>query len=177
MSVPHKSAVFMRVFVLCAHLKVKLSFSVEPWNANTKEIFFSDGKVARTEKMKRCVMECHSKITTDETVYSSQLVEAQEWPLDWPVTPSFDRTESLAGSRLSVLRRESAFINDAFCGMVCSLCKCNQGSHKANACVLSIVLPQDDESLNHGHNDGTVCLKGGGGEVFSRQIIGDDSHR
>jgi len=25
-------------------------------------------------------------VTTDETVYSSQLVEAQEWPLDWPVT-------------------------------------------------------------------------------------------
>jgi hypothetical protein len=71
-----------------AHLKVKLSFSVVPWNATTKEIFYSDGKVVRTEEMNRCVMECDSKITTDETFYSSQLVEAQEWPLDWPVTSS-----------------------------------------------------------------------------------------
>ena len=71
-----------------AHLKVKLPFSVVPWNATTKEIFYSDGKVVRTEEMNRCVMECDSKITTGETVYSSQLVEAQEWPLDWPVTSS-----------------------------------------------------------------------------------------
>jgi hypothetical protein len=71
-----------------AHLKVKLSFSVAPRNATTKEIFYSDGKVVRTEEINRCVMECDSKIATDETVYSSQLVETQEWPLDWPVTSS-----------------------------------------------------------------------------------------
>lgn len=68
-----------------AHLKVKLSFSVVPWNATTKEIFYSDGKAVRTEEMNRCVVECDSKITTGEIVYSSQLADAQEWLLDWPV--------------------------------------------------------------------------------------------
>ena len=71
-----------------AHLKVKLFFSVVPWNATTKEIFYSDGKVVRTEEMNRCVVECDSTISTGETVYSSQLTEAQEWPLDWPVASS-----------------------------------------------------------------------------------------
>jgi hypothetical protein len=71
-----------------AHLKVKLCFSVVPWNATKNEIFYSDGKAVRTEEMNRCVVECDSKITTHETVYSSQLAETQEWPLDWPVASS-----------------------------------------------------------------------------------------
>ena len=72
-----------------AHLAVKLSFSTVPWNTTTKErIFYSDGKVVRTEEMNRCVMECGSTITTAEAVYTSQLVDAQEWPLNWPATSS-----------------------------------------------------------------------------------------
>ena len=73
-----------------AHLAVKLSFSVVPWNEPTREIFYSDGKVVRTEKMNRCVMECHSNVTTGESVYHSKLIEAQEWPLGWPVNASSD---------------------------------------------------------------------------------------
>jgi hypothetical protein len=69
-----------------AHLAVKLSFSVVPWNEPTREIFYSGGKAVRTEKMNRCVMECDSNVTTDEAAYHSKLVEAQEWPLGWPST-------------------------------------------------------------------------------------------
>ena len=71
-----------------AHFAVKLSFSLVPWNERTKEIFYSGGKAVRTEKMNRCVMECHSNVTTDESVYHSKLIEAQEWPLGWPVNAS-----------------------------------------------------------------------------------------
>jgi hypothetical protein len=67
-----------------AHLAVKLSFSVVPWNEPTREIFYSDGKAIRTEKMNRCVMECSSNVATDESVYRSKLMEVQEWPLGWP---------------------------------------------------------------------------------------------
>jgi hypothetical protein len=67
-----------------AHLAVKLSFSVVPWNEATREIFYSDGKAVRTEKMNRCVMECDSNVTTDEAPYRSKLTEVQEWPLGWP---------------------------------------------------------------------------------------------
>jgi hypothetical protein len=67
-----------------AHLAVKLSFSVVPWNAPTSEIFYLDGKAIRTEKMNRCVMECNRNVTTDESVYRSKLMEVQEWPLGWP---------------------------------------------------------------------------------------------
>jgi hypothetical protein len=67
-----------------AHLAVKLSFSVVPWNAPTSEIFYLDGKAIRTEKMNRCVMECNSNVATDESVYRSKLMEVQEWPLGWP---------------------------------------------------------------------------------------------
>src|SRR5271163_475415 len=62
-----------------ANLAVKLSFSTVPWNTTTKEIFYSDGKVVRTEEMNRCVMECDSTITTAEGVFTSQLVDVQEW--------------------------------------------------------------------------------------------------
>jgi hypothetical protein len=71
-----------------AHLAVKLSFSVVPWNEPTREIFYSGGKAVRTEKMNRCVMECDSDVTTDEAAYHSKLTEAQEWPLGWPVNIS-----------------------------------------------------------------------------------------
>ena len=67
-----------------AHLAVKLSFSVVPWNERTREIFYSDGKAIRTERMNRCVMECNSNVTMDESVYRSKLMEVQEWPLGWP---------------------------------------------------------------------------------------------
>jgi hypothetical protein len=67
-----------------ARLEVKLSFSVVPWNEATREIFYSDGRAIRTEKMNRCVMECNSNVTTDESVYRSKLMEVQEWPLNWP---------------------------------------------------------------------------------------------
>ena len=71
-----------------AHLTVKLSFSVVPWNEPAKEIFYSDGKPIRTEKMNRCIVECRSNVTTDEAVYRSKLTEVQEWPLGWPVDTS-----------------------------------------------------------------------------------------
>jgi hypothetical protein len=67
-----------------ARLTVKLSFSEVPWNEHTKEIFYSNGKVVRTEKMNRCTMECDSNVTTNEDVYHSKLTEVQEWPLGWP---------------------------------------------------------------------------------------------
>jgi hypothetical protein len=71
-----------------AHLAVKLFFSVVPWNEPTREIFYSGGKAVRTEKMYRCVMECDSNVTTDEADYHTKLIEAQEWPLGWPVNTS-----------------------------------------------------------------------------------------
>ena len=71
-----------------AHLAVKLSFSVVPWNEPTREIFYSGGKAVRTEKMNRCAMECDSNVTTNEAAYHSKLIEAQEWPLGWPVNTS-----------------------------------------------------------------------------------------
>ena len=68
-----------------AHLAAKLSFSVVPWSEPTREIFYSDGKVIRTESMNRCFMECDSTVTTDEAVYHSNLTEVQEWPVGWPI--------------------------------------------------------------------------------------------
>jgi hypothetical protein len=68
-----------------AGLAVRLSFFVVPWTAPSKQIFYSDGKAVRTESMNRCVIECDSKVTTDEAVYNSTLSEVQEWPLGWPV--------------------------------------------------------------------------------------------
>jgi hypothetical protein len=80
-----------------AHLTVKLSFSVVPWNQPAREIFYSSGKAVRTGKMNRCVMECDSNVTTDEVVYHSKLMEAQEWPLGWPV-----KTPPSSGKALDV---------------------------------------------------------------------------
>lgn len=76
------------VALTCAHLAVKLSFSEVPWNDDAREIFYSDGKAVRTEKMNRCTMECDSNVTTDDAVYRSKLIDAQEWPLGWPVNTS-----------------------------------------------------------------------------------------
>jgi hypothetical protein len=83
-----------------AHLAVKPSFSVVPWNEPTREIFYSGGKAVRTEKMNRCVMECDSNITTDGAAYYSKLIEAQEWPLGWPVNTSWSgiKRQSSLGS-------------------------------------------------------------------------------
>jgi hypothetical protein len=69
-----------------AHLSVKLSFSVVPWSASKTEIFYSGGKAVRTEKMNRCVIECHSQVSTDKVVYRSNHTEIQNWPIDWPDT-------------------------------------------------------------------------------------------
>ena len=71
-----------------AHLTVKLSFSVVPWSEPTRDIFYSDGKAVRTERMNRCIMECDSNVTTNEAAYRSKLVEVQEWPLGWPANTS-----------------------------------------------------------------------------------------
>jgi hypothetical protein len=71
-----------------AQLTVKLSFSMVPWNEPAKEIFYSDGKAVRTEKMNQCILECDSKVTTGEAVYRSTLSEVQEWPLGWPADAS-----------------------------------------------------------------------------------------
>ena len=71
-----------------AHLAVKLSFSVVPWNESTREIFYSGGKAVRTEQMNRCVVECDSNVATDDAVYHSKLIKAEEWPLGWPVNTS-----------------------------------------------------------------------------------------
>src|SRR6202045_5267166 len=43
-----------------AHLAVKLSFSVVPWNERTREIFYSDGKAIRTERMNVWLRGCTS---------------------------------------------------------------------------------------------------------------------
>ena len=66
-----------------AQLSVKLSFSIVTWS-NPAEIFYSEGKAVRTEKMNRCLMECDSNVATDEAVYRCKLTEVQEWPLGWP---------------------------------------------------------------------------------------------
>jgi hypothetical protein len=58
-----------------------------PWSAAKGEIFYSDGKAVRTEKMNRCLMVCHSDVATDEAIYRSQLQEIQEWPIGWPTDP------------------------------------------------------------------------------------------
>ena len=81
-----------------AHLAVKLSFSVVPWNEPTREIFYSAGKVVRTEKMNRCVMECDSNVSTDEAMYHSKLMEAQEWPLGWPGNASSSPLRQMSGN-------------------------------------------------------------------------------
>jgi hypothetical protein len=71
-----------------ASLAVNLTFTVVPWSEPSREIFYSAGKAVRTNKMNRCVLECSSSVTTDETVYRSELREVQEWPLGWPVNDS-----------------------------------------------------------------------------------------
>jgi hypothetical protein len=70
-----------------AQLTVKLSFSIVPWS-DSGETFYSEGKVVRTEKMNRCLMECDSQVATDEAVYRSKLTEIQEWPIGWPANIS-----------------------------------------------------------------------------------------
>jgi hypothetical protein len=67
-----------------ARLSVKLSFSVVPWNKQTREIFHSDEGAVRTEKMNRCTIECDSNVATDEAVYRSKSTAVQEWPVGWP---------------------------------------------------------------------------------------------
>ena len=74
--------------VTSAHLVVRLSLSVVPWDKHTKEIFYSDGKAMQAGKMSRCAMDCESSVATDEAVYRSKLLEVQEWPVGWPVTKS-----------------------------------------------------------------------------------------
>jgi hypothetical protein len=51
-----------------ARLSVKLTFSEVPWSAPKREIFISQGKAVRTEKMNRGLMECDSNVATDEAV-------------------------------------------------------------------------------------------------------------
>jgi hypothetical protein len=67
-----------------ARLSVNLSFSVVPWSKQNREIFYSDTRAVRTEKMNRCTMECDSNVATDEAAYCSKLTEVQEWPIGWP---------------------------------------------------------------------------------------------
>ena len=69
-----------------ARLVVELSFSVVPWNERTGEIFVSDGKATRTDQMNRCIINCESKVTTDEAIYRCRLMETQEWPIGWPIS-------------------------------------------------------------------------------------------
>jgi hypothetical protein len=69
-----------------ARLAAKLTFTEVPWNAQTREIFYSNGKAMYSEQMHQCVFDCDSEIATDETVYRSNLREVQEWPLGWPRT-------------------------------------------------------------------------------------------
>jgi hypothetical protein len=71
-----------------ARLAVNITFSVVPCSEPSKEIFYSGGKAVRTNKMNRCILECSSSVTTDETAYRSKLGETQEWPLGWPVNDS-----------------------------------------------------------------------------------------
>jgi hypothetical protein len=68
-----------------ARLAVNLIFSVVPWSEPSREIFYSEGRAVRTNKMNRCILECSSCVTTDETVYRSKLREIQDWPLGWTV--------------------------------------------------------------------------------------------
>jgi hypothetical protein len=70
--------------VLRASLVVELSFSLIPWDTQTKELFFTDGKSVRSQQMHRCVFDCASEVATDEVVYHSKLRNIQEWPLGWP---------------------------------------------------------------------------------------------
>jgi hypothetical protein len=63
---------------------VKLIFSRVPWNTQSKEIFYTDGKAMRSEEMHHCIFECESEIATDQAIYRSVLREVQEWPLGWP---------------------------------------------------------------------------------------------
>jgi hypothetical protein len=70
-----------------AQLSVKLSFSgVLRRSGPLREIFYYREKAIEAGNMNRCVMECESRVTTDGTVYRSQLTAAQEWPMGWPET-------------------------------------------------------------------------------------------
>ena len=70
--------------VLRASLAVELSSSLIPWDTQTKELFFIDGKLVRSEQMHQCVFDCASEVATDEIVYHSKLRDIQEWPVGWP---------------------------------------------------------------------------------------------
>ena len=70
--------------IASARLTVGLTFSIVPWNSITKEIFFLGGQAARTETMNRCAFECGSSVMTNDREYTSNLIEAREWPMGWP---------------------------------------------------------------------------------------------
>jgi hypothetical protein len=67
-----------------AHLSAKLSFTQVPWNARTKEIFYSNGEVVRSQKMHNCVFECRSEVAGDGAAFHCKRIETQEWPVGWP---------------------------------------------------------------------------------------------
>jgi hypothetical protein len=68
-----------------AHVKAELSLSEIPWSSRTiNEQFFDHGKHVKTDRMHRCIIECESEVTTDETRYQSSYRDIEEWPVGWP---------------------------------------------------------------------------------------------
>lgn len=78
--------------VVRASLAVELSFSLIRWNTQSREVFLSDGKPVRSERMHRCIFDCASEIATDEVVYRSEMRDVQQWPVGWPQP---ERTSSI----------------------------------------------------------------------------------
>jgi len=72
--------------VVSARLTARLLLSQISWaeRTNKTQIFFANGSALRPEKMHRCIIECHSEVTTDDAVYHSDYREVEEWPIGWP---------------------------------------------------------------------------------------------
>ena len=65
-------------------LKVRLTFSIVPWQEASGEVFYLDGKPYETETMNHCVFECQSAISTAEGTFNSTVLANQSWPVGWP---------------------------------------------------------------------------------------------
>ncbi len=71
--------------LVSAKLNANLTFSAIAWSEKTgNEQFFDHGNPVQTDTMHRCVIECDSEITTDETIYRGKYSDVQEWPIGWP---------------------------------------------------------------------------------------------
>jgi hypothetical protein len=68
-----------------AALLAMLNFDEITWHDRKgKDMFFNNGGAVKADRMHRCVIDCESEITTNESVYKSHYHEVEEWPIGWP---------------------------------------------------------------------------------------------